>query len=702
MRKHVVAALIAALLGILPVPAIAGEPNAVSELCQKASQAQTSDEMVQSIDDAFDAMKEEAEKDKARVEETTPKVMKLDNGMGEVFEFNTCTVERDGKKMRYFINVVGEPDASGYPLYITLHGGGSGTAQTNDNQWYDMNFYYRSSVKKGIYVACRGMEDVWNMHFLPDAYAMYDRIIEDMVLLKNVDPNRVYLLGFSAGGDGVYEITPRMADRFAAANMSSGHPNDVSLLNVANVPFQIQVGVRDYYSSPARRCVRGAEFEKILSGYHDTYGFGYEHRVLVHVPEGHTINDCSMDSPDSLVLKDPTAFASREKNEAWLDMFVDIYSKYYPITFPGIDPDEDDEGIEYDDRLFELQVSLMSYELGGGSGSPVEGRTFKEFNDAMKGQILGTEDYEYGLEAETVDTDAVHYVDRFERSYCPGQLVWDLSTRAPQRSVSSFYWLRADKSVDSGLVAASFDAATNTFTLDPSADVSGDFSVLINPRMVDVSRPVTFATPKGTFTLPVEPDAETVESSLREVTDPYLAWVQEVSYAGLEEAAEPDEPAVATHEYAASGGGTWTIGAGSALSFTIDRVGDSSATNKHFTGISVDGADVAREAYDVLPDTSTGRLVLNLKPAYLTTLSKGTHELIAIFDDGRASAPFSVAAPKSSGKACDPKKSVEPRKAAKQLPKTGDVANALPVALAAVGVGFVAVASRLRKGFKDC
>ena len=38
-----------------------------------------------------------------------------------------------------------------------------------------------------------------------------DRLIENLVVFEGVDPNRVYLLGYSAGGDGVYQLAPRMA-----------------------------------------------------------------------------------------------------------------------------------------------------------------------------------------------------------------------------------------------------------------------------------------------------------------------------------------------------------------------------------------------------------------------------------------------------------------------------------------------------------
>ena len=55
-----------------------------------------------------------------------------------------------------------------------------------------------------------------------------------MIVYEGVDPNRVYLTGFSAGGDGVYQITARMNDRFAATNMSAGHHNWVNFENLYN------------------------------------------------------------------------------------------------------------------------------------------------------------------------------------------------------------------------------------------------------------------------------------------------------------------------------------------------------------------------------------------------------------------------------------------------------------------------------------
>ena len=96
--------------------------------------------------------------------------------------------------MRYFACRIGKKPKDGYPLYIALHGGGSAPRAVNDRGWEHMKIYYRRSVKNGVYAATRGIVDRWNMHFQAESYVMYDRLIENMIVFGDVDPNRVYLV----------------------------------------------------------------------------------------------------------------------------------------------------------------------------------------------------------------------------------------------------------------------------------------------------------------------------------------------------------------------------------------------------------------------------------------------------------------------------------------------------------------------------
>ena len=205
-------------------------------------------------------------------------------------------IEETGKRamtfgeatMRYTVEVVGEKPEDGYPLYIALHGGGSGeTPDLNDAQWAEMQFYYSMALDCGVYVAVRGVRDTWDTHFNPESYPLYDRLIQYMILTEAVDPNRVYLEGFSAGGDGVYAISARMPDRFAAVNMSSGHPNGISPVNLFNLPIQLQAGE---YDTDYDRNTTTAEYGLQLDALRAEYG-GFEHRTLIHFDRGHNYED---------------------------------------------------------------------------------------------------------------------------------------------------------------------------------------------------------------------------------------------------------------------------------------------------------------------------------------------------------------------------------------------------------------------------
>ena len=95
-------------------------------------------------------------------------------------------------------------------------------------------------------------------------------------------------MGFSAGGDGVYQIVPRMADRWAAANMSSGHPNGVGIRNLYHVPFLIQVGELD---KAYNRCRVGAEYGVKLSELNQKNPDGFVHDCWIHKDKGHNYKD---------------------------------------------------------------------------------------------------------------------------------------------------------------------------------------------------------------------------------------------------------------------------------------------------------------------------------------------------------------------------------------------------------------------------
>lgn len=67
-------------------------------------------------------------------------------------------------------------------------------------------------------------------------------VIRAFVVTGLADPDKVFVSGYSAGGDGVYHLGPMLADWLAGAAMMAGHPNHSEMENVRNMPFSIQCG----------------------------------------------------------------------------------------------------------------------------------------------------------------------------------------------------------------------------------------------------------------------------------------------------------------------------------------------------------------------------------------------------------------------------------------------------------------------------
>jgi dienelactone hydrolase len=222
-------------------------------------------------------------------------------------------------EMKYTLTVKGSKPKEGFPLYIALHGGGGAPKAVNDGQWQQMGFYYLQSVKTGVYVATRGIRDTWNTHFNDESYPLYDTLIRHLIAEHQVDPNRVYLLGYSAGGDGVYQITPRMADRFAAVNMSAGHHNGVSLINVCNVPFALQMGEKD---AAYQRNESAVAYNKIFDDLEKAFPSHYIHTLFLHAGKPHNFLDNHPKGEPQAVIINGQKITKNTNAIDWLSAFT--------------------------------------------------------------------------------------------------------------------------------------------------------------------------------------------------------------------------------------------------------------------------------------------------------------------------------------------------------------------------------------------
>lgn len=197
-------------------------------------------------------------------------------------ELATGEITVGEKTMPIFYKKFGEKPAGGRSLFISMHGGGNAPTEVNDQQWRNQQRLYEPA--EGVYVAPRAPTDTWNLWHEGHIDGLFERLIEDMILVEDVDPNRVYIMGYSAGGDGVYQLAPRMADRLAAAAMMAGHPNETSPLGLRNIGFTLHMGELD--AAYDRNKIAG-EWRDKLAELQQADPQGYRHHVEIHPGKGH-------------------------------------------------------------------------------------------------------------------------------------------------------------------------------------------------------------------------------------------------------------------------------------------------------------------------------------------------------------------------------------------------------------------------------
>ena len=221
-------------------------------------------------------------------------------------------------KMPFFYSVNGEMPKGGRSLYISMHGGGNTAKEVNDRQWENQKKLY--SIEEGVYFVPRAPSDDWNMWFQGHMDELFDKVIETFVVFENVNPNRVYLMGYSAGGDGVYQLAPRMADRWAAASMMAGHPNDASPVNLYNTPFTIHMGADDAAYDRNKIAV---EWGKKLDDLQAAEPGGYVHWTKIYEGRGHWIEKGAADALGWM------AKFTREPNPKDVIWRQDTHSRFY-------------------------------------------------------------------------------------------------------------------------------------------------------------------------------------------------------------------------------------------------------------------------------------------------------------------------------------------------------------------------------------
>ena len=208
-------------------------------------------------------------------------------------EMEDQVIKLKDKKIKFDIKHFGEQGEDGWSLFISLHGGGGTTESENNRLWNRHKTLYE--LENGILFTPRSPSNTWNMWFQSHVDTFFNRIIQNMIAFHNVDPNKIYIMGRSAGGDGIYQVAPRMADRFAAAAMSAGHPNDSSPLGLRNTAFTIHMGENDSLYNRNDMAVKwGNDLKKL----NEEDPEGYRYYIKIYKNKGHWMGNLEASALD--------------------------------------------------------------------------------------------------------------------------------------------------------------------------------------------------------------------------------------------------------------------------------------------------------------------------------------------------------------------------------------------------------------------
>ncbi|MFT4513880.1 MAG: putative esterase, partial [Planctomycetota bacterium] len=165
------------------------------------------------------------------------------------------TLQVGDYKFPYVLLVKGEQPSAGWPLFICMHGGGgNGKASgphawsVNTREWQAQKFLFRGIYEPaGIYFIPRMADDRRGRWWHDHNQIAFEQVIEQCLLFRDVDANRVYLMGISEGGYGAIRFAGNRPDRFAATGgMAAAEPIGTSLPeNMRNVAMRIDIGEKD-------------------------------------------------------------------------------------------------------------------------------------------------------------------------------------------------------------------------------------------------------------------------------------------------------------------------------------------------------------------------------------------------------------------------------------------------------------------------
>jgi pimeloyl-ACP methyl ester carboxylesterase len=230
-------------------------------------------------------------------------------------DFDAAQVRFASYLSPYTVKTVGTRPERGWALFIAMHGGGGVEKAVNDSQWRIMQGYYRDHPEVGgyLYLALRAPNDTWNGFYDDYVYPLVKNLVSQFLLFGDVDPDKVFLMGYSHGGYGAFAIGPKEPDLFAAIHASAAAPTDGETTGktLRNTVFACMVGDNDTMYG---RIDRDRKFRDSIQAFSGGRSDVYPVTVQIIPHHGHT----GLPDRDIIVQMYPAERTPAPRQLTWL------------------------------------------------------------------------------------------------------------------------------------------------------------------------------------------------------------------------------------------------------------------------------------------------------------------------------------------------------------------------------------------------
>ena len=186
--------------------------------------------------------------------------------MEDFFHGDTLIVQ--GDTLPYLLyNFDKQSDTSQLPLVLFLHGAGERGSDNHLQLTHCVRYFMQDTIRNRYAfrmlvpqcgAAYRWAETDWTLpsHTMeplpshPMSALMY--LVDSLAATKCVDTNRIYVLGISMGGFGVWDLLQRRPELFAAAVPICGGGDTTLAPRLTQIPIRIYHGAKDRLVMPSR------------------------------------------------------------------------------------------------------------------------------------------------------------------------------------------------------------------------------------------------------------------------------------------------------------------------------------------------------------------------------------------------------------------------------------------------------------------